>query len=225
MLAPRGRARRPRRSEATPPSPLPRLGTRLASGEALPGDRREQDESRWSEWMARAGAGDRDAYAKLMTELGGAVEAYVRSRFGGTDPDFVEDCVQESLLAVHRARHTWDPRRPFRPWFFTLVRHKTIDLLRKERVRTPTATLEEAEERSAPPADPGDRIDGATLLDELDPKYREALVLTRLEGYSMEEAAKRADVSVGAMKTRVHRAIRLVQKRLGAEERSEEAPS
>ena len=83
---------------------------------------RSEDEARWSEWMARAQEGDRGAYEKLMTDLASAVEAYVRRRFGDAGAsDFFEECVQESLIAIHQARHTYDPRRSFRPWFFTIV--------------------------------------------------------------------------------------------------------
>ena len=157
-----------------------------------------------------------------MKELGSAIEAYVRSRFGSSgSSDFPEECVQESLLAVHRARHTYDPRRPFRPWLFTIVRHKAIDLLRRQRVRGAGDSLDAEDGRPPPPAaaaDPSHRIDGVTLLAGLQPKYREALVLTKLEGCSIEEAAERAGVSASAMKTRVHRAIRAVRKSLRAEE-------
>lgn len=163
--------------------------------------------------MAQALAGDREAYEQLLGELSAAIEAYLRSRFGGWES--LEDCVQESLLAIHRARHTYDSRRPFRPWLFTIVRHKALDLLRRRRVREAAASLEAGPE---PPAEPGLRLDGAKMLDWLEPKYREALVLTKLEGFSTEDAAARAGVSVTAMKTRVHRAIRTIQKRLRAEE-------
>ena len=73
---------------------------------------------------------------------------------------------------------------------------------------------------AAPDRDPSHALDGAALLAGLDPKYREALVLTKLEGLSTEEAAARAGVTANAMKTRVHRAIRAVQKRLRAEDPS-----
>ena len=168
--------------------------------------------------MARALEGDREAYGKLVGELGHAIEGYLRKRFGGAASwDFFEDCVQESLLAVHRARHTYDPGRPFRPWLFTLVRHKTIDLLRRQQTRRRREDAEAPETAPGRGAEPSQRLDGETVLGWLDPKYREALVLTKLEGCSLEEAAERAGTSVTAMKTRVHRAIRIVRKRLGAE--------
>jgi RNA polymerase sigma-70 factor, ECF subfamily len=178
---------------------------------------RSEEEQRWSEWMARALDGDREVYAKLMSELAVVIDAFVRVRFGAAGAsDFVEDCVQEALLALHRVRHTWDRRQPFRPWLFAVVRHKVIDLLRRGAVRRTEPEAEQ--EPAAPEADPSLRLDSARLLAALEPVYREALVLTKLEGYSLEEAAARAGVSPGAMKTRVHRAVQKVQKRLREED-------
>lgn len=180
---------------------------------------RSEDEQRWSAGMARALAGDREAYAKLMAELAGVVESYLRARFGAVrESDFLEDCVQEALLALHRVRHTWDPRRPFRPWLFAVVRHKVIDLLRRSEVRRSEPMP--GEEPADRERDPSQRIDGARLLEALEPDDREALVLTKLEGYSLEEAAVRLGISPAAMKSRVHRAVLRVQKRLREEDLS-----
>jgi RNA polymerase sigma-70 factor (ECF subfamily) len=177
---------------------------------------RSEEERRWSSWMAQALDGDREAYTKLMGELGAVIEAFVRARFGtGRESDFVEECVQEALLALHRVRHSWDRRLAFRPWLFAIVRHKVIDLLRRREVRRG----EEAPGREpAYQPEPAAGLDSARLLAALEPAYREALVLTKLEGYSLEEAAGRAGVSAGAMKTRVHRALRMVQRRLREED-------
>ena len=60
------------------------------------------------------------------------------------------------------------------------------------------------------------------MLDRLTPDYRQALLMTKLHGYSMAEAASQAGVSETAMKTRVHRAIRHVRREL---EREAEVPA
>ena len=179
---------------------------------------RELEEQRWSEWMARANRGDAQAYRDLMGEVAEAVEAFVRSQLGGSD--FVEDCVQESLLAVHRARATYDPGRPFRPWLFTIVRHKTIDLLRRRGVRERERGTEPdqlAAVADPASADPTAGLEAGALLGRLEPEQREALALTKLAGYSLAEAAERAGVSQSAMKTRVHRALRAARRILERE--------
>ncbi len=102
------------------------------------------------------------------------------------------------------------------------MRHKAIDLVRRGRVRRPADPRDASDEATFGidhgVVDASHRLDAASLLDRLDPKYREALVLTKLEGYSLAEAAAQAGVSATAMKTRVHRAIRALQKSLGAED-------
>jgi RNA polymerase sigma-70 factor (ECF subfamily) len=161
------------------------------------------DEKRWSEMMVSAQRGDADAYARLLEELGAVLERYLLAQFG--DLECLEDCVQEALLAIHHARHTWQPDRPFRPWFFTIAKHKAIDELRRERSRR------EAMERFAnePAAAPGESTDaGGQLLRRLDRDKSEALFLTKVVGLTNAEAAERCGVSESAMKVRVFRAIR-----------------
>lgn len=174
-------------------------------------------EARWAEWMCRANAGDDEAYRELLGELGDAMEAYIRSRFG--PGDFVEDCVQECLLAIHRARASYDPRRRFRPWLFTIVRHKAIDMLRRRGTRSRFEAPESAGLDEPAPADgPEAAVAAAQVLSILEPSHRDALVLTKLQGLTLEEAARLQGVSATAMKSRVHRAVRQVRSLLGQEE-------
>jgi RNA polymerase sigma-70 factor (ECF subfamily) len=168
--------------------------------------------------MHLANQGDSDTYRRLLEEVGDVIERYLRRRFG--DSDFVEDCVQDCLLAIHRARESYDPLRSFRSWLFAIVRHKAIDHLRRRGTRERYEVTEEtssAEPAAATP-EPTSALRAAELLDGLEPKYRDALILTKLHGYSLADAAARAGVSPTAMKSRVHRAIRQVRARLEREE-------
>jgi RNA polymerase sigma-70 factor (ECF subfamily) len=93
----------------------------------------ESDEQCWSKLMVSAQAGNESDYRQLLTELTDVVYNFLRSRCG--NHHFIEDCVQETLIAIHQARHTYDRHRPFRPWLFAIVRHKAIDTLRKQNTR------------------------------------------------------------------------------------------
>jgi RNA polymerase sigma-70 factor (ECF subfamily) len=165
--------------------------------------------------MRDAQQGDREAYRRLLLEVAGVTEAWLRRRFGAAD--FVDDGVQECLLAIHRARQSYDPRHGFRPWMFAIVRHKTIDLLRRRGVRERHEVSDEGVTPAAPHVEPAAAIDAGELLAALEPKYRDALVWTKLEGRSLSDAAARAGVSTTAMKSRVHRGIRLARARLAKE--------
>ena len=165
------------------------------------------DEKRWALLMVSAQAGDEDDYRTLLTELSRAIKHYLLSRIGSQH--FVEDCVQDTLIAVHQARHTYDQRRRFRPWLFAIVRHKAIDTLRRQSSQQQLAQQQEAlllqEHHST------DDLDGiinrGRLMDALSPQHREVLTLTKFIGLSNAEAAAQLHISEGAVKVRVHRAI------------------
>jgi RNA polymerase sigma-70 factor (ECF subfamily) len=164
--------------------------------------------------MAAAHRGDKRLYERLLREIAIAIDRYIRRRFGALS--FVDDCVQECLLAIHNARHTYDPERPFRPWLFALVRHKTIDLLRRSYAGHALADELDAEAMPAPEPGQGE-ADAQDILARLKPQFRSALVLTKIEGYSVGEAADRSGISETAMKSRVSRALRAAAAMLNAE--------
>ena len=173
------------------------------------------DEQRWSQLMAAAHRGDSRRYEQLLRELADVIEGYIRSRFGALS--FTEDCVQECLLAIHTGRHTYDPKRAFRPWLFTIVRNKTVDLLRRSYAgeRAATAVLEETVADAAQA--PDEQLSAGDVLAQLQPNFRSALTLTKICGYSLAEAAERSGISESAMKSRVSRAVRAAELLLAQE--------
>ncbi len=173
--------------------------------------------------MRRAQAGDASAYARLLSELGNAIAGYLYHRFGPVS--FAEDCVQECLIAIHEARHTFILGRPFRPWLFAIVRNRAIDMLRRQQAysRLFSAGLDDVEGVAVSALESAEheiRVTSAgSLFASLNPQQREALTLTKLLGFSIAEAAGRLGISQTAMKVRVHRATRAAAKML---ERSHE---
>ncbi len=163
-----------------------------------------EDEARWSDLMGRAQTGDATAYRQLLGELGSLVERYLRARLGGYD--FLEDCVQEVLLAVHEARHTYDGRRPFRPWLFAIVRHKATDALRRAEVRGRPLAADDVSVESRVDG-PDASLDTGRLLAALPDGLRQALTLTKIDGLTTAEAAQALKISESALKVRVHRAL------------------
>ena len=179
---------------------------------------RAADEQRWSAWMVRAQAGDKQCYERLLTELGAVIEAYIRARFGAIEP--LEDCVQECLVTIHQARHTYDPARPLRPWLFTLVRHRTIDILR-QRAQWMSIDRAGAERRDDDSSDEHlpRLIDGIRALDQLSPDYREAVALAKYAGYTTAEAADWLGISESALKARLQRGLTAIRTLLDKEDR------
>jgi RNA polymerase sigma-70 factor (ECF subfamily) len=167
--------------------------------------------------MARSLAGDRGAYLELLRALAPRLRAYFRRRL--TDPSEAEDLVQETLIAIHAKRDTYDPRLPFAPWAYTVARHKLIDHLRRMGAR-PTAPLEDAELLIGEDlAEAGEaRIDLARLLKTLPDRQRRLIEDIRLRGLSVAEAAARHGYSEGAAKVAVHRSLKTLAAKVSADE-------
>lgn len=167
-------------------------------------------EEQLRERLVRALSGDAAAYHAFLKELSGHLRAFLRRRLSGL-PDEVEDLVQETLLAVHNQRHTYDPRQPLTPWIHAIAKYKLIDLLRRRR-RT-DARLEPLDDESELLAVSDEsareaRRDLARLLDELPERHRLPIVYVKIEGLSVAEAAQRTGMSASAVKIGVHRGLK-----------------
>ena len=114
--------------------------------------------------------------------------------------------MQECLLAIHKGRHTWDANRAFRPWMYTIVRHRVIDLLRS--AYAGKEAPETAAQYEPVHHDASADIEAGEILAQLDSRQRDALTLTKIHGFSLAEAAERSGISESAMKSRVARAVR-----------------
>jgi len=178
----------------------------------------QERDARWRGWMEAAQAGDRVAYEHLLVELLPFVRGVVRQRVRSGEED---DVVQEVLLSIHSARHTYRPGRPLAPWVRAIARNASIDWLRREvRVRQRASDADTAEIPAPAPA--GD-VEARPLppglqraLEKLPEPQREAVVLLKVQGLSVAEAASRLGVSPGAVKLRAHRGYRALRTSLGA---------
>ena len=177
----------------------------------------------WSIYMARAQAGDRDAYRRLLED----VTPYLRSiaaRHLRNSGD-IEDTVQEVLLTVHAVRHAYDPARPFGPWLVAIANRRVVDGLRRQgRSRAREVALEtEHETFAAPQANLAEAAsDGRVLRDaveQLPPGQRDAIRMLKLQEMSLKEAAAVSGMTVAALKVATHRALKTLRKVLGRQDR------
>lgn len=160
-------------------------------------------------WL-RAQDGDEAAYRQSLSLLAGRLRAYLRRRLSA-QPDEVEDLVQETLLALHLQRGTYDPSLPVSAWAVAIARHKLVDAWRRRGRRDAWHdAIEDVDEAllACEPDDGGARRDLAVLLDDLPEAQRQAIVLTKLEGLSVAEAAASTGASESAIKVQVHRGLK-----------------
>jgi RNA polymerase sigma-70 factor (ECF subfamily) len=174
-----------------------------------------RDDQRWAAWMSAAQDGVEKAYEQLLTEVAAAIEQYLRARFGPVD--FVDDILQECLLSLHKGRHTYDKRRPFRAWLFAIVRHRSVDCLRRRGKDTGGAPSAEADVPTQAAA-VATIIDASLILSQLTEEHRTIIVLTKYFGYSAQEVSEQLGISVAAVRVRLHRALRHTRRLIDTEE-------
>ena len=160
--------------------------------------------------LASGLAGDATAYHAFLRELSAHLRAFLRKRLVHL-PDEVEDLVQESLLAVHNQRHTYDPRQPLTAWVYALARYKMVDLLRRRSRRElfNDPLDEESELFATSDSEAADaRRDLAKLLADLPDRQRLPIVCMKLNGLSVAETARNTGMSQSAVKVGVHRGLK-----------------
>ncbi len=162
--------------------------------------------------MERVQRGDGDAYLVLLDDLAPVLRRFLARRV--RDGSDLDDVYQDTLLALHRARNTYEPGRPFDAWFFAIAKHVSTTHFRRSTVRARRESLEDAPVRGGAAADEGLEWRLRRALDALPVSQRTALHLLRLRGLSLEEAAVEAGTTVGAMKVRVHRAFKALRRLL-----------
>lgn len=167
-------------------------------------------ESRLYTLWGAAQEGNEHAYREALGLMAVHLRGYFRKRMP-TLHDEAEDLVQETLLAMHLQRGTYDPSFPVTAWMFAIARHKLIDLWRrrsrKEGLHDEYDDVEESA-MTAAEAEPFASRDLAMLLSALPVAQRTAIELTKLEGLSVTEAASRTGASEASIKVLVHRGLK-----------------
>lgn len=160
-------------------------------------------------WLS-AQAGDEAAYRRALTLVARRLRGYFSRRMTGLPHD-VEDLVQETLLALHLQRGTYDASVPVTAWVHGIARHKLIDLWRRRgRSERLFESFDELPDALHPAIHTESDVqhDLGMLLDSLPTAQRQAIVDTKLEGLSVADAARRAGVSESAVKVNVHRGLK-----------------
>lgn len=157
--------------------------------------------------MVASQHGDRVAYETLLQGLRHVVTRYARRRLGAAH--FVDDVVQEVLLSLHNARHTWNPERPFAPWFYAVLQSRMIDAIRKHHR---TATWEEPMDVVPPvvwsataEADLIARSDLADAMRQLSSSQRLVIERLKLDEMSVRDVARETGMSESNVKVTAHR--------------------
>jgi len=167
--------------------------------------------------MARLAEGDRDALGPLMERHHLRVYRIALSYL--RDRDEALDAVQETFVKAYQAAARWDRASEVAPWLARIAVNHAIDRYRRGRRRLRTETPLDAEdygerlpapapspERRAMDREAGERI--AQALRVLPDRQRAVVVLRLYEDMNLDEIARVLDMSLGTVKSSLHRALR-----------------
>jgi RNA polymerase sigma-70 factor (ECF subfamily) len=131
----------------------------------------------------------------------------------------IDDLIQGVLLSVHKARFTYDPTKPFKPWLHAIIRYRMIDAIRLLRTSNKFEilydVLPEAESPKHGDAEDEERLQNLKrALKALSGKQRKVVELLKLDGLSIKEVAHQCEMSESAVKVTAHRAYAQLRIRL-----------
>lgn len=179
-----------------------------------------QDE--WARWLAAAQAGDRRSYETLLRAALPWLRGMARKRFPWADLAEREDIVQDTLLALHRNLHLYDPARPAKPFLLGILKLRGAE---RHRVRarrhireTPLDDLPVTSDALATKATQEASLDvrrASSAITTLPPRDRKILEMLKLREMTLAETSAATGMTVGALKVATFRAIRRLRQKLG----------
>jgi RNA polymerase sigma-70 factor (ECF subfamily) len=179
---------------------------------------RQAEEERLIALMTGYQKGSMDDFEGLYTALKQPLLRYLWTFVRNATA--AEDLLQETFLQIHRARQTYTPPRPVRPWIYAITRHVALMHLRSGRRRKEVLADEQLPEVPVPP-EMEKLADRATLhqfLSDLPRQAQEVLMLHHLLGMSFQEIGQILGVATGTAKVRSHRALKSLRQRLAEHE-------
>lgn len=166
--------------------------------------------------MRQSLAGDQRAYAALLREISRLLRPFLAKRLSFTNE--VDDLLQEILISIHKARHTYDGNRPCKPWVYAIAKFRLQDHLRAHY----SDQLHHADDLSewedflhsdvTETAISYESISGE--VEKLPEKQATILRLMHQEGYTAKQVAEMTGMKESAVKVAAHRAYRILRGKL-----------
>ena len=162
--------------------------------------------------LAEGQKGDHAAYEKFLLEASVVLRRFLRRRM--KDPEKAEDVLQDTLLSIHRARHTYLPGRPVGPWMYAICGHRMTDFYRWHR-RVEKAEIALTEDID-PQSDENKR--GSSVLEALaglPEKQQQVIKLLKVQGLSVKEVSNATGMSESSVKVTAFRGYESIRQIFG----------
>ena len=168
------------------------------------------------ELMRLALAGDQGAYAALLQETSRMLRPFLAKRLN--DASEADDLLQEILISLHKARHTYDGKRPYKPWVYAIAKFRLLDHFRAHY----SDELRRAEDLSELEEILQENVTETVIsyesisreVQKLPEKQATILRLMHQEGYTAKEVAEKTGMNESAVKVAAHRAYKVLKQRL-----------
>lgn len=168
-------------------------------------------------WMVEGLDGSASSHARLLRELVPLLRGFYRRTM--SDGHAIEDLVQETLIAVHTRRMSFDRNRAFKAWLFAIARYKMIDQFRRARQTWAIDDLEDILASDGFEDAANARMDVDQLLADLPDKQSLLIRKTRIEGHSVADAARETGFGESDVKVSIHRGLKALAARILGERR------
>ena len=170
--------------------------------------------------IERSLQGDSNAFGELVRRYQARLYTSVVHVIGCRDD--AEDIVQEAFVQAYLKLRKFRGSSSFYTWIYRIAFNTAISERRRQR---PAVSVEQTHQQQADPRDPSDAPDGRLLREELvgqvhaaletlNEEYRAVMVLRELDGCDYEAIAEILDISVGTVRSRLHRARSLLREKL-----------
>lgn len=154
--------------------------------------------------MALSQSGDAQAHEAVLV----ACQRWLRRFYAGKiGYEHAEELVQETLLAVHNKRASYDPERPFLPWLAAIARYRWVDRLRQIYRQQSDINADQVESIDAEESVMA-RLSLDRLMAHLNEGQRMAITLVKIDGLSVADASEVCGQSMSLVKMNVHRGLR-----------------
>ena len=166
--------------------------------------------------MRQSLAGDQRAYAALLQEISRLLRPFLAKRLSFTDE--VDDLLQDILISVHKARHTYDGNRPCKPWVYAIAKFRLQDHLRahySDQLRHADDLSEWEDFLHQDVTESAISYESISReLQNLPEKQATILRLMHQEGYTAREVAAKIGMKESAVKVAAHRAYKVLREKL-----------
>ena len=166
-----------------------------------------------SSLLVLAQNGDKEAYNSFLKMTSFILRSYLSNRM--KEADMIDDIVQDTLIAIHKARHTYLPERPIGPWIYAICKNRMIDFYRKYR------KIQSKEEQVSLDLFPEissaleNEVNIEEYLLELPSIQRSVIQLLKIDGDSVKEVALKMGISESNVKVTAFRGYENIRRKIG----------